>query len=89
MGKFKFKLKEERQTLKPKDVDPALLTRLEKQYGPVNMEYDFFDKDLKTYFKTDKINDETGRDFLQIGYFIELFRKTEQNKFSDTDIKDN
>ena len=36
-----------------------------------------------------KINDETGRDFLQIGYFIELFRKTEQNKFSDTDIKDN
>ena len=60
MGKFKFKLKEERQTLKPKDVDPALLTRLEKQYGPVNMEYDFFDKDLKTYFKTDKINDETG-----------------------------
>jgi len=51
MGKFKFKLKEERQTLKPKDVDPALLTRLEKQYGPINMEYDFFDKDLKTYFK--------------------------------------
>jgi hypothetical protein len=47
MGKFKFKLKEERQTLKPKDVDPALLTRLEKQYGPINMEYDFFDKDLK------------------------------------------
>jgi hypothetical protein len=60
MGKFKFKLKEERQTLKPKDVDPALLTRLEKQYGPINMEYDFFDKDLKTYFKTSSINPETG-----------------------------
>ena len=60
MGKFKFKLKEERETLKPKDVDPALIARLEKQYGPVNKEYDFFDKDLKTYFKTDKINDETG-----------------------------
>lgn len=60
MGKFKFKLKEDKQTLKPKDVDPALIARLEKQYGPVNMEYDFFDKDLKTYFKTDKINDETG-----------------------------
>lgn len=60
MGKFKFKLKEDRETLKPKDVDPALIARLEKQYGPVNMEYDFFDKDLKTYFKTDKINDETG-----------------------------
>lgn len=60
MGKFKFKLKEERQTLKPKDVDPALLTRLEKQYGPINMEYDFFDKDLKTYFKTSSVNPETG-----------------------------
>lgn len=26
-----------------------------------------------------KINDETGRDFLQIGYFIELFRKSSIN----------
>ena len=60
MGKFKYKLKEEGQTLKPKDVDPALIARLEKKYGPVNMEYDFFDKDLKTYFKLDKIDDETG-----------------------------
>jgi hypothetical protein len=36
-----------------------------------------------------KINDETGRDFFQIGYFIELFRKTSQNKAIDSDIKDN
>ena len=36
-----------------------------------------------------KINDETGRDFLQIGYFIELFRKKSPNKASDADIKDN
>jgi len=36
-----------------------------------------------------KINDETGRDFLQLGYFIELFRKTNQNNSIDTDIKDN
>lgn len=36
-----------------------------------------------------KINDETGRDFLQLGYFIELFRKTNENSSSDTDIKDN
>ena len=60
MGKFKFKLKEDREVLKFKDVDPALITRIEKQYGPINKEYDFFDKDLKTYYKTDKINDETG-----------------------------
>ena len=36
-----------------------------------------------------KINDETGRDFLQLGYFIELFRKSSQNTAVDTDIKDN
>ncbi len=36
-----------------------------------------------------KINDETGRDFFQLGYFIELFRKTAPNTIMDTDIKDN
>lgn len=36
-----------------------------------------------------KINDETGRDFFQIGCFIELSRKTSQNTIIDTDIKDN
>ena len=32
-----------------------------------------------------KINDETGRDFFQIGYFIELSRKTSQNTTIDKD----
>lgn len=36
-----------------------------------------------------KINDETGRDFFQIGYFIEFFRTTSQNTIIDSDIKDN
>ena len=36
-----------------------------------------------------KINDETGRDFFQIGYFIELSRKSSNNSTVDTDIKDN
>lgn len=36
-----------------------------------------------------KINDETGRDFLQLGYFIELFRKQTSNTIMDMDIKDN
>ena len=60
MGKFKFKLREDSKILKPKDVDPSLISRLEKQYGPVDMVNDFFSSDLKTYFKTDKINPETG-----------------------------
>ena len=36
-----------------------------------------------------KINDETGRDFIQLGYFIEIFKKSEPNSTIDTDIKDN
>jgi hypothetical protein len=36
-----------------------------------------------------KINDETGRDFLQIGYFIEIFRNQSINTSYDIDIKDN
>jgi long-subunit fatty acid transport protein len=36
-----------------------------------------------------KINDEIGRDFFQIGYFVELFRKTASNPAVDNDIKDN
>jgi len=60
MGKFKFKLKEEKETLKPKEVDPALIQRIEKTYGPVDMENDFFSANLKTYFKTSSIDTETG-----------------------------
>jgi hypothetical protein len=36
-----------------------------------------------------KINDETGRDFFQIGCFIELSRKTSPNTSVDSEIKDN
>lgn len=36
-----------------------------------------------------KINDETGRDFLQVGFFIEIFRKQCTNNTIDTDLKDN
>ena len=49
-----------KETLKPKDVDPALLKRLEDKYGPIDMERDFFTDNLETYFKTDEINPETG-----------------------------
>ncbi|OSZ79539.1 hypothetical protein CAP35_15200 [Chitinophagaceae bacterium IBVUCB1] len=36
-----------------------------------------------------KINDETGRDFLQVGYFIELFKRQSPSRNYDTDLKDN
>jgi hypothetical protein len=36
-----------------------------------------------------KINDETGRDFLVIGFYYEIFRKLESNEKSDIELKDN
>jgi hypothetical protein len=60
MGNFKYKLNEKDDILKPKDVDPSLLKRLEAQYGPVDMKNDFFSSDLKTYFKAEEVNPETG-----------------------------
>lgn len=36
-----------------------------------------------------KINDEIGRDFLQLGFFIELFHDQSSNSVIDIDIKDN
>jgi hypothetical protein len=36
-----------------------------------------------------RINDETGRDFLLIGLFVELFHKQSTNKKYDMDLKDN
>jgi hypothetical protein len=60
MDNFKYKLKEESQVLKVSEVDPALIQRIEKQYGPVDVQNDFFSKNLDTYFKTSSVNKETG-----------------------------
>ena len=60
MGKFKYKIAEAKETLKATEVDPALIQRIEKTYGPVDTKNDFFSADLKTYFKTIDVNPETG-----------------------------
>lgn len=36
-----------------------------------------------------KIIDETGRDFLQVGLFVEMFKSYNKQSPSDTDLKDN
>lgn len=36
-----------------------------------------------------KINDETGRDFLQVGYFIEIFNKNKPKSTIESGINDN
>ena len=56
MREFKYKLKE---ILKPKDVDPGLIKRLSSQYGEIDMVNDFFNDDLTTYFKTEKVDKNT------------------------------
>jgi len=60
MAKYKYKIAEAKETLNATEVDPALIQRIEKTYGPVDMEHDFFSADLKTYFKTKSVDSETG-----------------------------
>ena len=36
-----------------------------------------------------KINDETGRDFLQVGFFLELFRKKSSQQNNNIEMNDN
>ena len=76
MGNYKYTLKE--GVLKPKDVDPALLKRLEDKYGPVDMKNDFFSDDLGTYFKTSSIDKETGKighDIIKLASFGDALKK--------------
>lgn len=66
---------EEGNTLKPKDVPKDFLKSIEDKYGPIKDE-DFFNKDLSTYFKTDKVNAETGsvgHKVIQLPSFENLF----------------
>jgi len=75
MGNYKYILKE---TLKPKDVDPAFLKRIEDMHGPVDMKNDFFSDDLDTYFKTSEIDKETGKighDIIKLASFGDSLQK--------------
>lgn len=68
-------INEEGNTLKPKDVPKDFLKSIEDKYGPIKDE-DFFNKDLSTYFKTDKVNAETGsvgHKVIQLPSFENLF----------------
>jgi len=88
MAKYKYKIAEEKETLKPTEVDPALIQRIEKTYGPVDMENDFFSANLKTYFKTSSINTETGsigHKIIKLASFADSLEKlyTATNALSD------
>ena len=55
---LKHKLKE--QVVKPTEVDPVFLKRIEDLYGEVDMQNDFFNDDLSRYMKTTSVDKETG-----------------------------
>ena len=61
MANYKYKLKEADDVIKPKDVDPELLDRIERRYGKIDYKNDFFNDTLSTYFKTVDVDDETGQ----------------------------
>lgn len=64
--------------IRMRDVNPALIKRLEDKYGPVDMERDFIDRELKTYFKTSKVNPETGgvtHDIIKLASFGDSLQK--------------
>jgi hypothetical protein len=88
MANYKYKIAEVKETLKPTEVDPALIQRIEKTYGPVDMENDFFSANLKTYFKTSSINTETGsigHKIIKLASFADSLEKlyTATNALSD------
>jgi hypothetical protein len=88
MGNFKYKIKEASEVLKATEVDPALIQRIEKTYGPMDMENDFFSANLKTYFKTSSVNPESGsvgHRIIKLASFTDVLEKlySSTNALSD------
>jgi hypothetical protein len=68
----------EDKILKPNEVDPNLLKRLEKKYGSIDMENDFFTNNLNRYYKTSNINQSTGKvthDVINLASFGDSLKK--------------
>jgi hypothetical protein len=88
MGNFKYKIAEVKETFKATEVDPSLIQRIEKTYGPVDMKNDFFSADLKTYFKTISVDPDTGSvdsQIIKLASFTDSLEKlyTATNALSD------
>ena len=68
------------QTIKPKDLNPNFLKKIEDTYGKVDMKNDFFSPDLSTYYKTNPSlkkpgSERTGtwQDVIDLPTFNKLF----------------
>lgn len=59
-NKYKYKLKEQKNTIKPSELSSPLLKKIAAAYGKIDMQNDFFSPDLTTYYKTDEYDKDTG-----------------------------
>jgi hypothetical protein len=88
MANYKYKIAEASGILKPTEVDPALIQRIEKTYGPVDMKNDFFSDNLKTYFKTKSVDPETGSVNSQIIKLASFTDSLEKLYYATTALSD-
>lgn len=71
----------EDKILKPNEVSPNLLKRLENKYGGIDVVNDFFNSDLTRYYKTTNINSNTGKvthDIIDLASFGDSLKKLSQ-----------
>jgi len=81
------------KTIKPKDLNPNFLKKIEDRYGPTNKD-DFFSQNLDTYFKANK-PEERGEGggithtIIKLPSFVELFNTLEDAKAIARDLSRN
>jgi len=85
------------EIIKPKDLSPEFLKRVEDRYGEVNVEEDFFSPNLATYYKYNpKYKSEGGGKehlVLRLASFVDLYKNLGQAKnsakslYSSPDLK--
>ena len=77
-------------TIKPSDLNPTFLKRIEDKYGPISPE-DFFTDDLDTYFKLDPTYKSEGGGkshlVIKLPSFIELYQTLDIARSSAKNLK--
>lgn len=81
------------ETIKPKDLNPNFLKKIENKYGPTSPD-DFFSTDLDTYYKADDPSErgEGGgitHTIIKLPSFTELFKDLDQAKDSAKSLSRN
>ena len=81
------------ETIKPKDLNPNFLKKIEAKYGAVSKD-DFFSGNLDTYYKADDPSErgEGGgitHNIIKLPSFVELFNNLEDAKETAKDLASN